>query len=152
MDWSDEIRALFAPPESDDEGSDSGSSSGGSNSQNGDENSGSDSSDEDSSSTPVGAIAGGVVGGVAGIALIGAAAWFFLRRRRQSQGPVELEDRAEVAEVPSPDPVKYSPPSMYGGELQSNEPHEVRTELADTRSEPMSSVPMSELDGLEVRR
>lgn len=33
----------------------------------------------------MGAIAGGVVGGVIGLAIIGAAVWFFLRRRRRQR-------------------------------------------------------------------
>ncbi|KAF6838715.1 kelch repeat protein [Colletotrichum plurivorum] len=50
--------------------------------------SGSGSDDDDSGSSNVGAIAGGVVGGVVGAALIGAAAWFFVRRRKRHQGQV----------------------------------------------------------------
>lgn len=43
--------------------------------------------DEDDGGTNVGAIAGGVVGGVAGLAIIGAAAWWFLRKRRRGAVP-----------------------------------------------------------------
>lgn len=69
-------------------GSSSGSSgsSGDSSSSSSDGDSGSGTaSDSGTGSSSTGAIAGGVVGGVAGVALIGAAIFFLLRRRRGSQ-------------------------------------------------------------------
>lgn len=136
MDWSDEVRALFTASDPKDEGPDPG---------NGNDPPSSDPGDG-GSSTPVGAIAGGVVGGVAGIVLVGAAVWFFLRRRKQSAGPAELDEAAK-AENGSPDASKWSPPPMYGGELQSHDPHEARSELADSRSGRNPSAPVSELQG-----
>ena len=50
-----------------------------------------------------GAIAGGVVGGVAGLAIVGAVAWVYLRRKRQRQGQeqdqVRLYQLKEVDEL-----------------------------------------------------
>lgn len=63
---------------------DSGSASGSSS-----DTSGSGSASEDSSSSSTGAIAGGVVGGVAGAALIGAAVFFLLRRRRAKRAALQ---------------------------------------------------------------
>ncbi|KAK4042712.1 hypothetical protein C8A01DRAFT_44332 [Parachaetomium inaequale] len=55
-----------------------------------------------SASTPVGAIVGGVVGGVGGLALIAAAVWLFLRRRRQSTvaGSDQGMDPGEIGKDP----------------------------------------------------
>lgn len=49
------------------------------------------------SSTAVGAIAGGVVGGVAALALIGAAVWWCLRRKKQQQASVDPIAVSELA-------------------------------------------------------
>lgn len=136
MDWSDEVRALFTSSNPNNGGPDPDNGNG----------QPSPNPDDGGSSTPVGAIAGGVVGGVAGIALIGAAVWFFLRKRRQSNGPAELDEAAK-AENGSPDASKWSPPPVYGGELQSHDPHEARSELADSRSGRNPSAPVSELQG-----
>lgn len=76
-------------------GSSSGSSgsSGGSSSSSSDGDSGSGSeSGSSTSQSNTGAIAGGVVGGIAGIALIGAAIFFFLRRRRGAQYGSVVQD------------------------------------------------------------
>ena len=56
----------------------------------------------ESASTPVGTIVGGVVGGVGGLALIAAAVWLFLRRRRQSTvaGSDPDIDPAEIGKDP----------------------------------------------------
>lgn len=136
MDWSDEVRALFTSSDPNNGGPDPDNGNG----------QPSPNPEDGGSSTPVGAIAGGVVGGVAGIALIGAAVWFFLRKRRQSNGPAELDEAAK-AENGSPDTSKWSPPPVYGGELQSHDPHEARSELADSRSGRYPSAPVSELQG-----
>ncbi|KXH55831.1 kelch repeat protein [Colletotrichum nymphaeae SA-01] len=70
-------------------GSSSGSGSG----------SGSDGSSSDSKSSNTGAIAGGVVGGVAGVALIGLAAFFLMRRRKHKKVPTE-ETGPNAVEAP----------------------------------------------------
>lgn len=75
-DWAnDRVRSLFTQSGYNNNGT-RGSDNG---------NNSSDSREGSSNETPVGAIAGGVVGGLAGIAIVGAAAWFLLRRHRQSQ-------------------------------------------------------------------
>lgn len=69
--------------------------------------------------TNVGAIVGGVVGGVLGAALIGAAIWFFLRRRRSKtrsmnnsgiHTPIDIDD-----DLPNhvPTPFMSHPTTMY---------------------------------------
>lgn len=63
----------------------SGSSGGTSSSSSGGDSGSGTASGSGTSSSNTGAIAGGVVGGVAGVALIGAAVFFLLRRRRGSQ-------------------------------------------------------------------
>jgi uncharacterized membrane protein YgcG len=89
----DSLRVVFAVEDftasatavSDSESGSSGSSSGSeSSSSGGDSGSGSESGSGTSQSN-VGAIAGGVIGGVVGVALIAAAVFFILRRRRGGQ-------------------------------------------------------------------
>ncbi|KAK3299801.1 uncharacterized protein B0H64DRAFT_1311 [Chaetomium fimeti] len=80
VEWSsDRVRGLFLAAQSTDPSSSSSSPSP-SASQNGDPAAPNNS--QDSNSTPVGAIVGGVVGGVAGLAILAAAAWLLIRRRK----------------------------------------------------------------------
>lgn len=61
------------------------------------------------SSSNTGAIAGGVVGGVVGLALIGLAAWWFLRKRRNTNpGPATDAGGAQPYDYTAAAP--YSPP------------------------------------------
>ena len=79
VDWSsDDVKALFAEENQNNDGGDSPSD----NSGGGNDNSKDGDNSEGDSGPPVGAIAGGVVGGVLGIALIGGLFWFLRRRRR----------------------------------------------------------------------
>lgn len=106
MDWTDdEVRALFTGKTSN-QNNENGS---------GPQDEGEDTSGNNSSSTPVGAITGGVVGGVVGLALIGLAVWFFLRRRQQAS---ELDGQGTISELQLSKP----PPSAHLSELDQSTP------------------------------
>lgn len=129
MEWTDdEVRALFMEAINED-------------SQDSDENTGGNTGDSDddsqsTSSAPVGAIAGGAVGGVAGLAVISALAWFFVRKHRGADHQTKAElSGSEVLPSPKPSP---------SSELQSNDPPTLRSELP--AAWPKSAV-ASELDG-----
>lgn len=80
-----------------------GNDSSGDNGSSGDNNNGSKNSGGSKSNT--GAIVGGVVGGVGGLALIGLAVFFFLRRRNPATGHEPVSQNA-------PPPVVYPAPGM----------------------------------------
>ncbi|KAK5998021.1 hypothetical protein PT974_00390 [Cladobotryum mycophilum] len=64
------------------------------------------------SKTPVGAIVGGVVGGVGGLALIGIAAFFFLRRRKPTPAPQPTEQIPPTHQSPPPMQQYQQPPQQ----------------------------------------
>ncbi|KAG6356407.1 hypothetical protein INS49_015795 [Diaporthe citri] len=111
-------------------GSGSGASSGTSTSSSGSESTG-------SSST--GAIAGGVVGGVAGVALIGAAVFFLLRRRKAKRAALQQNIEAQGA----------GEKTYYGTGGYDNRygaaPHAEMPGQAPPRSEVVGSTPQAEL-------
>lgn len=98
VNWTDsEVRAVFTSNIPD------GSESGGSGSDEGETG--------DSSPTPVGAIVGGTIGGVCGLATVGIAAWFFLRRRRRTS-KFELPTEQIVKPLPHKSPSELHPNSL----------------------------------------
>lgn len=111
-------------------GSDSGASTGAS---------GSGSESTSSSSASTGAIAGGVAGGVAGAALIGAAAFFLLRRKRAKRAA--LQQNIEGAGA--------GEKTYYGtgghDNFYSGAPHAEMPGQAPARSEVSGSTPHAEL-------
>ncbi|KAK1758858.1 kelch repeat protein [Echria macrotheca] len=111
------------------------------------------------SSTPVGAIAGGVVGGVLGLALVAAAVFFFLKKRRGTQadsdigtpyvhngGPVEAEKGYVPVSTASPG---WKVPPTYH-EMST---HAMASELhSQPASRPVSTMAHpAELDGGTAR-
>lgn len=66
----------------------------------------------DDGGTPAGAIAGGTVGGVAGLAIILAAVWFLMRRRRQRNTVNAAFEQQPVASCPETKAVTPPPREM----------------------------------------
>ncbi|KAK1579494.1 kelch repeat protein [Colletotrichum navitas] len=89
--------------------------------------------DSGSGSVNTGAIAGGVVGGVAGIALIGLAAFYLMRRRKHKRAPGQktggaVEDpiypqEMEQSYSPNPPPTTSVAPSELHGEYRDHSPY-----------------------------
>lgn len=115
-----------------DSASGSGTSSGTSSSSSG---------SESASSSSTGAIAGGVVGGVAGVALIGAAVFFLLRRRKAKRAA--LQQNIEGAGTGAGEKTYYGTggyDNRYG-----QAPHAEMPGQAPPRSEVVGSTPQAEL-------
>lgn len=104
--------------------------------------------EDESSPTPVGAIVGGVVGGVAGIAIIGAAFWLFLRKRSHSHetSTAQEEDIEILARPPTHPPSEVPAEAKFPSDFSKSP----ASELADERRTPLGSSthgPPTELQG-----
>lgn len=121
-----------------DSSSGTGASGSSSDSSTGASGSGSD-SDSSSSGSSAGAIAGGVVGGVAGVALIGAAAFFILRRRKAKRAALQQNIEGAGAGEKT-----YYGTGGYNN-FNSGQPHAEMPGQTPARSEVSGSTPHAEL-------
>ena len=80
-----------------------------------------------SGSNRAGAIAGGVVGGVAGLTIICALLWYFMRRQSQNQKGIPVTEAPMVQSSPNQFPDKPNElDGQHVAELSSNQPvHEL---------------------------
>ncbi|KAH8169147.1 kelch motif domain-containing protein [Sarocladium implicatum] len=134
VNWENDEVASFFSRSSDSDPSGTPTPSGGG----GDDDSG-------SSSTPVGAIAGGVVGGVVGLALIGVAAWYLLRRRRRQRTGDGTGAQYHAA-APGEDPNKTPELPQYGTaqppvEMEAAHGYSELNLQHERRDEPPSELP-----------
>ncbi|KAL4810677.1 hypothetical protein BDV18DRAFT_155289 [Aspergillus unguis] len=102
-------------------------------------------SDSDSNSTPAGPIAGGVVGGVAGVALLGGAAFFLLRKRKgKGDAPKDystVPDTHSMEQMQQQQQQHYAP--HYPAEMESSDPATKYPEIqGDLPGDRASTLPM----------
>ena len=104
----------------------------------------SNSPNSQSSSTPVGPIVGGVVGGLAGLALLGLAVWFVMRRKRNDSSKASQE----VYEVPYEGAARI-PPQQLDSDQTVFEAGDGKTRYAHAKELPANEA-VAELPGDSV--
>ncbi|KAF7586996.1 hypothetical protein BBP40_007888 [Aspergillus hancockii] len=98
-----------------------------------------------SESTPVGAIVGGVIGGIAGVSLVAAILFFYLRRRPStSVSTEEPQDEQQPQDTKDPGVTgqdEYAGREFRSSELDSSVLVELEAPISPIKSSPSTSVP-----------